>query len=462
MDTEGRVHASKETTPLSLNQAPKELGSQLKTSPTYDTFRDALDGAIAPQDNRAFRMPESRPVSLVRVARNIDQRDSQTGPDEVQCPRPPPKEKSKVQFNSWNASTALVKPNMDFLTQLPYVTEVVMEKEPEQKPWQQADHSPEQGQFDVSDSDYDQIPISSSDSAGYARSLSSFATDVTLGLHDTPEELASLFLEDAELSILLKIALQRKTAQAKFVSKFRTLLKTYGRELRLEAIHVKQDAAAQWVQANASQIATRLQKIWNEASNHDNQPRFNDFGIVEQKAARSVQIQDLLNTSTPSEVIQDQDEDDDQSDSSSEEEDPNMIANVPYVPLDALEGFLTSSDAFDSLRKALRRMVFLNPLRGIRELLINTFKSLSDSYTATLRIDWPIQAYVARELGYDPSLKHRDYLLDKVLTITGNASKAYADTAKAYIQWKWSGAKVNVLELVNALLRARHNGMFSS
>lgn len=101
-------------------------------------------------------------------------------------------------------------------------------------------------------------------------------------------------------------------------------------------------------------------------------------------------------------------------------------------------------------------------LRGIKELLTNSFDSSSNPCTATLSVDWPIQAYVARELQYDPSLKHQNNLLDKVLTITGNASKAYADTAKAYVQWKWPEARVSVLELVSALLSARHNGMASS
>ena len=158
----------------------------------------------------------------------------------------------------------------------------------------------------------------------------------------------------------------------------------------------------------------------------------------------------------------DEDEDDNESDSSAAEEEPGVDTDESYMSLKALIEIMISNRAFDHLRKAFCHMVFPNPLRGIRDVIPKAFKSSSGACTAYFNIYWPIQAYVATELAYHPSLKHEDRVLNNVLTIAGVASRACANTTEAYVRWRWPEAKVNVLELVGALLRARSRGMLTS
>ena len=306
--------------------------------------------------------------------------------------------------------------------------------------------SPAQEQLDSSDDDTDLASVFSSRSTAYASSASSVAGDSIPGMQDTLEELALLFSEDTEISNLLNISLQRSNAQAKFVSKFRPLLKMYGNELKQEAFDGTQKAAAKLVQDKAKYVAIRIQKIWTD--------EWNDTS--ERKAVRSVRVQKFMNTMIP---LHDEDGDDNQSDSTSADEESDVDTSEPQVSLKTLIEFMISSKAFGHLRQAFWRMVFPNPLRGIRDIISNAFKSSSGACTASFNVYWPVQAYVATELAYHPSLKQKDRVLNNVLTVTGVASRAYANTAEAYVRWRWPEAKVNVLELVGALLRARSKGM---
>ena len=310
---------------------------------------------------------------------------------------------------------------------------------------------PLQEQCDSSDDDDDLASVSSSRSNEYARSLNSLAIGGVSGYHNAVEALTSPFLDDVEISNLLNIALSRKNAQAKFVSEFFILLVIYGRELRQEAVDGKQEAAAKFIQAKTINVAAKIQKIWTEESNHDHQIGRHGKDAEQRKAAQRVGLKHFL-TST------NEDEDDCQSGSSSAEDEPDIIADAPHVPSKALVRFMTSCRAFEHLRIAFWRMVFPHPLRGIRDVISNAFKSSSGACTATLNIHWPIQAYIATELGYDSSLKHKNRVLNSVLTVTGHASRAYANTADAYVKWKWPEAKVNVLDEIGNMLEARSRG----
>ena len=403
----------------------------------------------------------SRSASPEKVAQAMSEEVSPVGSKELQSPLYPLEEVPPPKSDTESPSTISQKPVVN-PSPSPPPTETFMENESE--PGDLEQKLPAQEQFDSSDDDDDLASVFSSRSTAYASSLSSLASNGASGLQDTLEELASLFLDDVDLSNLLNIALQRNNAQAKFVSKFRTLLMIYGRELRQEAVHGTQEATAKVIQAKATYLATRIQQTWTDESNRDDQvsQTRND---LERKAARSVRVQNVLNTTIQSEPYiheaDNEDEDEYHSDSSPAEEEIDINPDAPYMSLKALKGFMTSSRAFDHLRKGLWRMVFPNPLRGIRDIISNAFKSSSEVCTATFNVHWPVQAYIATELGYDLNLKHKDRVLNNVLTITGVASRAYADTAEAYVRWKWPKAKVKVIELIDVLLKARSRGMLT-
>lgn len=271
------------------------------------------------------------------------------------------------------------------------------------------------------DDDDDQTSVFSSGSIPNARSLSNFASDGKSGLPDVLEELASLFLYDGKLSGLLKVALRRNNVRIKFVSKFRQLLMIYGRELRQEAINGTQEIVAELVQAKTNYVVTRIQWMRMDESNH--------YGkLVELEATGRAKSRKERQIATPSESYgpiwtlpswgYDEGEDDDQSDISSVAEEFDVNLDAPYISLKALAGFMTSSIAFDRLRKAFGRMRFPNPLRRVQYIVSNASESSFGACMATFNVHWPALAYIATELGYEWSMEHKYRVLNSVLTIS--------------------------------------------
>lgn len=354
------------------------------------------------------------------------------------------------------------------------VDKALMQRDLEQRTLKQ-DHS------DSSEIETELDSLFSSPSPIYGNSTSSLASEGTSSFQDALEELASLFLN--EFYSLINVALRRRNAEANFVSKFRTLLLLYGIELQQEAGNRTGEAAAKLIQTRAGYIAIRIQTKWKEESGRNDQAGQARAESAERKTARRGRLQTLVNDTTqrglfqptqltlthpksfhiqsPEDVEQDEFEDDYQSDASSLERETDQDPDISEASLIALMEFMISSTAFDRLRNAFWRMVFPNPLHGIRALISSALDQTSESHTAYFKISWPVQSYLATELSYDPGIK-KDHVLKRVLTITGRASLAYADTAEAYIKWKWPDAKINVLELVDSLLKSKSDGKLTS
>ena len=335
---------------------------------------------------------------------------------------------------------------------------------------------------DSSDDDNDLASVSSSSSNTYASSISSVASDGMTGLLDALEELTFLFLNDAEMSYLLNIALWKNDAEGRFVSKFRSLLMVYGRELEREAKNETQEAAAKLLQGRATYIAKRIQSIREDQINqavYDFEEQATERGTKmenhtvspEQVAERRARLRTLMDSlvqpssqlDAPLPQTHDEVEDDDESDNSSVEEEPEINPDISSTSLKALADFMTSSKAFTRLRMTFWRVIFPNPLRGVREVMLSVLrptKPALERFHATLKIFWPVAAYIATELGYDLSVKQKDHVLKSILTVTGYGFRAYANAAEAYVRWKWPGAKVDVLELVGLWLKATSNGTF--
>ena len=105
-----------------------------------------------------------------------------------------------------------------------------------------------------------------------------------------------------------------------------------------------------------------------------------------------------------------------------------------------------------SLGKELRRMAYPDTFKAISHVIVNAHALSRHKGTATFQVRWSIRDYVEKELTYDPSLLGRDHLFHAVLTVTGTASKAYANSAAEYVRWRWPQAKVDLLDLVASML----------
>jgi hypothetical protein len=77
-----------------------------------------------------------------------------------------------------------------------------------------------------------------------------------------------------------------------------------------------------------------------------------------------------------------------------------------------------------------------------------------------LTLPWKLHKYCQDELdevdgGYD---------LNKVLTVTGNSTKAYAATCREYLERYWPRCPFNILNLINKMMKVMKTrpGMFNS
>ena len=103
-----------------------------------------------------------------------------------------------------------------------------------------------------------------------------------------------------------------------------------------------------------------------------------------------------------------------------------------------VKSFPRFSEASRNQRNRLHHIVYRDTLEAIDNVISNEYALSIDKSTAIFNFCWRIRDIVRSELGCDPSLLHRDNLLQDILTRTGTVSKVCTTLAAEYVRWKCS------------------------
>jgi hypothetical protein len=126
------------------------------------------------------------------------------------------------------------------------------------------------------------------------------------------------------------------------------------------------------------------------------------------------------------------------------------------LPLSVVEEHLLGGKPFGRLRLRFRRLLQQGILDIIRDEVQQGFDTLLQaSCSARVHVHWDLETFVLHELG-----KMND--LRRALTITGDATNAYAASCEQYLKWLWKNSTLDICHHVQEFLKEHFYGEFSA
>ena len=268
-------------------------------------------------------------------------------------------------------------------------------------------------------------------------------------LLDQADTLAYILLQDPQLYKLFEVAFERAQAD-ELIARFRTLLEIFGSELRKEAQSPAHEAVADLTRSRSAYVTERIKRIHESREEH--MPESHTI-----EPARTEAMPEKFEQPCPENSKHDQANDIDPSiDGENNAHHEPGYGRASGVASDALKDFMVSSHVFTQLRNRFRRAVFPDPLMAVCATVSRAIGEIQGRTTIFINMRWEISQYFESELNFLEESDQRRHFLRPVFTTTGTASEAYADSAAEYMQWRWPGSDLKLLDYIEDLLKSRN------
>lgn len=274
-------------------------------------------------------------------------------------------------------------------------------------------------------------------------------------------------VQDEILAPLFVTIFERNVSAIEFTEKFTHVLDGYSAELRMEAEAdgALETAVALIIRDEARQITTQLSRMYTPVRH------INDAGIggcvahsaetsmntMEQRARRTLQqilasardysVYSLGYDSTKrqfqEQVLMPIFEDRRDAADLSEEEFRDRVSFK----------LLISSNAFSNLRSSVRQFMLPDMMKAIhREVASKLQNSTNGRHSVTFSVCWGARKYISEE--FDPG-----QALGPVLTLSGNATNAYATSCAEYMSWNWPKTGSAMLDAIQTAVQVETYSM---
>ncbi|KAH7413547.1 hypothetical protein BKA64DRAFT_661203 [Cadophora sp. MPI-SDFR-AT-0126] len=123
-------------------------------------------------------------------------------------------------------------------------------------------------------------------------------------------------------------------------------------------------------------------------------------------------------------------------------------SKLPTVVFALVEEFLVSGRPFGNLRLGLRHLVEQTPMEIVEQEVFQGLHGPSENlYAVNIKVQWNLREYMKTELPGQPTL-------DRILTISGSASDAFAVPCSTYVQWLWPAATIGPVGAIQSMLES--------